>query len=125
MTNDTVSGNTVTVTANACYALGLDLIYIPATASGLNVTGNTITTTNAGQSGVLDSGFQFDDSFGNGISITGNTVSSTDYLMYGAWDAFSNITVGHNTWGGSPQLTFFSGTAAAIRRSQTARNPVQ
>lgn len=109
MTNDTVSGNTVTVTANACYALGLDLIYIPATASGLNVTGNTITTTNAGQSGVLDSGFQFDDSFGNGISITGNTVSSTDYLMYGAWDAFSNITVGHNTWGGSPQLTFFSG----------------
>ena len=109
MTNDTVSGNTITVTANACYALGLDLIYIPANASGINITGNTITTTNAGQSGVLDSGFQLDDSFGNGISITGNTVTSTDYWMYGAWDGFSDITVGHNTWNGSPHLTFFSG----------------
>ncbi|MEO6966000.1 MAG: Ig domain-containing protein, partial [Acidobacteriaceae bacterium] len=109
LTNDTVSGNTITVSANACNAMGFDLIYLPATASGINITGNTITTTNANQSGVQDSGFQFDDSFGNGVSITGNTVTSVDEWMYGAWDGYSGITVGHNTWNGSSQLTFLAG----------------
>ncbi len=109
MTNDTVSGNTINVAANACNAMGFDLIYIPASASGINVTNNTITTTNAGQSGVQDAGFQFDDSFGNGINITGNTVTSANEWMYGAWDGNSGITVGHNTWNGSPQLTFLAG----------------
>ncbi|MGC1870129.1 MAG: right-handed parallel beta-helix repeat-containing protein [Acidobacteriaceae bacterium] len=107
-TNDTVSGNTINVTANACNAMGVDLIYIPATATGLNVTGNIITTTNAGKSGVQDAGLQFDDAFGNGISITGNTVTSTDEWMYGWWDGYSGITVGHNTWNGTPSLTFLA-----------------
>jgi len=106
MANDTVTGNNITVTANACNAMGFDLIYIPATASGLNVTGNTITTINGGQSGAQDAGFQFDDASGNGISITGNTVTSSNEWMYGYWDGYNGIVVGHNTWEGSPQFTF-------------------
>lgn len=107
-TNDNVSGNTIKVAANACNAMGFDLIYLPATASGINVTGNTITTTNAGQTNVQDAGFQFADTFGNGLNITGNTVASANEWMYGGWDGFSGIVVGHNTWSGSPQWTFFS-----------------
>jgi hypothetical protein len=106
--NDTISGNTIIVAANACNAMGVDLIYLPPTASGLNITGNQITTTNAGNPNVLDAGFQFDDAAGNGISITDNNVTSANEWLYGDWDGYNNITVGHNTWGGSPPITFLA-----------------
>ncbi len=107
-TNDTISGNTITVAANDCNALGFDLIYLPASASNINVTGNTVVTTNAGKPNVVDAGFQFDDAWGNGINITGNTITSTDEWMYGWWDGYNGITVGHNTWKGSPPVTFLA-----------------
>lgn len=104
--NDTITGNNITVNATTCDAFGFDIIYMPSNASGINISGNTITTTNAGQSGVQDAGFQFDDSFGNGINITGNTITSVAEWLYGWWDGYNNITVGHNTWQGTPQATF-------------------
>ena len=108
-TDDNISGNTVTVNATVCNAFGFDIIYMPANASGINITNNTITTTNANQSGVLDAGFQFDDSYGNGVSITDNTITSVNQWLYGWWDGFNNITVGHNTWKGNPPLTVLTG----------------
>jgi hypothetical protein len=105
--DDTISGNTINVAANACNALGFDLIYIQS-ASNINITGNTITTTNAGNANVVDAGFQFDELWGGGINISGNTITSANEWMYGYWDGYNNITVGHNTWLGTPPITFLA-----------------
>ncbi len=106
-----VKNNTITVAANSCNGMGLDLIYLP-TGSTVSVTGNTIKTTNAGKSGVLDAGLQFDDSFGQGITITGNTVTSSNEWVYGDWDGYNSINIGHNTWLGTPKYTVFAGDGA-------------
>lgn len=107
MVGTVISNNQITVTAGACNASGVDFSLVPE-GTQVTVSGNTITTVNLGQ-GAQDFGFSFDSAYVAGVVETGNTVTSTTAYVYDNWDGSNGITIGHNTWQGSPQYTVEAG----------------
>jgi hypothetical protein len=67
-------------------------------------TGNTITTTSTGVA--QDFGISTDGSNNEGVTFTGNTFSDKYAYADGEWDGFSNTLIGHNTWASTPTHTF-------------------
>ncbi len=107
MVGDVITGNTVTVTAGPCQAIAVQFVLVPVN-SGISVTGNTITSLNL-KLGAPDYDLGFDSSHGEGINVSGNTVTSQSAYVYGDWDGYNNITVGHNTWTGTPAASIMAG----------------
>jgi hypothetical protein len=107
MVGDVITGNKVTVTAGPCTAIGIQFVLVPSNGA-ISVTGNTITTLNLNQ-GAQDYGVGYDASYGQGIVFSGNTVTSTTADVYGGWDGYNNIVVGHNTWLGKPAFSVVAG----------------
>ncbi len=106
MNNDVITNNNVTVTAGPCQGIGVQFGLVPANGS-INVSGNTFTMINLNQ-GQPDYAISMDAAFGNGVSVTGNTFSATTAFVDGEWDGFSNFTIGHNTWVGTPAHTVYA-----------------
>jgi hypothetical protein len=103
----TISGNTIVAKAGDCDAIGIRLTGLSA-ASGGAFTGNTITTSNTGGAG-KDYGISVSGADADGVSFTGNTFKSGYAYAMIDWDGGNNVTVGTNTWQGSPTLTINAG----------------
>lgn len=97
-----VRRNTITAIAGACQAVGLRLTDITPAGKD-SITGNTIKTTNSGDA--RDFGISTDASNNAGVTIDGNSFDDRYAYADGEWDGYS-ITIGHNTWLGSPAYTF-------------------
>jgi hypothetical protein len=100
---DQVTDNTITATSLKCKAIGLRVTDLTA-AGNAAFTGNTITTTNNGTA--QDIGISTDGSINAGVTFTDNTFSDMYTYASGDWDGYSDTTIGHNTWLGTPKYTF-------------------
>jgi hypothetical protein len=98
-----VTGNTITATSAKCNAIGLRVTDLTAAGSAA-FTGNTITTTSNGTA--QDMGISTDASNNAGVTFTGNTFRSQFAYVDGDWDGYTDTTIGHNTWLGTPKYTF-------------------